>query len=167
MAVRGGFTRCARPAGGLTAMQNGGPFCRTPVGASHPPRRRIYKKKPEREFRLFFECGGERGGHSLRSPCGWPAAMQNGGPFCRTPVGASHPPQRRICKKKRPEVSLDSSLNVAVRGGFEPANKPPQYIVINSIFHIPFSHVHFTCTFFSITVYSLPDFNPGRERFPS
>ncbi len=120
MAVRGGFTRCARPAGGLTAMQNGGPFCRTPVGASHPPRRRIYKKKPEREFRLFFECGGERGGHSLRSPCGWPAAMQNGGPFCRTPVGASHPPQRRICKKKSPEVSLDSSLNVAVRGGFEP-----------------------------------------------
>ncbi|CRH29719.1 hypothetical protein BN1182_BI_00010, partial [Pantoea ananatis] len=45
---------------------------RTPVGASHPPRRRICKKRPEREFRLFFECGGERGIHSLRSPCGWP-----------------------------------------------------------------------------------------------
>ena len=148
-------------------MQNGGPFCRTPVGASHPPRRRICKKKPEREFRLFFECGGERGIHSLRSPCGWPDGHAKRRAVLSNPGRGFSSPSAQNMQKKSPEVSLDSSLNVAVRGGFEPANKPPQYIVINSIFHIPFSHVHFTCTFFSITVYSLPDFNPGRERFPS
>ena len=65
LAVRGGFTRCARPSGGLAAMQNG-------IAVLSPPGR-----------------------------------------------GFSSPSQENM-QKKSPEISLDSSLNVAVRGGFEP-----------------------------------------------
>ncbi|CCJ43574.1 unnamed protein product, partial [Escherichia coli] len=39
---------------------------------------------------------------------------------CRTPVGASHPPGVCNIRKKSPYFRTSSSLNMAVRGGFEP-----------------------------------------------
>ncbi|MGP2533018.1 hypothetical protein ACTUSY_21610, partial [Pantoea stewartii subsp. indologenes] len=48
LAVRGGFTRCARPSGGLTAMQNGVAVLSPPRrGFSSPLRRTGKKKSPE------------------------------------------------------------------------------------------------------------------------
>ena len=38
---------------------------------------------------------------------------------CRTPVGASHPPGVCNIRKKSPYFRTSSSLNMAVRGGFE------------------------------------------------
>ncbi len=54
MAVRGGLTRCARPAGSLFATLSvcptGCASCRTPVGGSHSPQRRTTCEKKARIF---------------------------------------------------------------------------------------------------------------------
>ena len=70
MAVRGGLTRCAHPPGrflaGSSSVQLAVASCRTPVGASHPPRRgAIYEKKPVLAYELFLKYGGEGG---IRTP---------------------------------------------------------------------------------------------------
>ena len=70
MAVRGGLTRFARPAGSLfaslTVCPTGCASCRTPVGGSHPPAVVQHaKKKPAFSCELFFKYGGEGG---IRTP---------------------------------------------------------------------------------------------------
>ncbi len=71
MAVRGGLTRFARPAGSLFASLSvcptGCASCRTPVGGSHPPPQscNMRKKKPAFSCELFFKYGGEGG---IRTP---------------------------------------------------------------------------------------------------
>ena len=63
------MTRFARPAGSpLTAFvvcPTGCASCRTPVGASHPPRVHYAKKKLALSYELFFKYGGEGG---IRTP---------------------------------------------------------------------------------------------------
>ncbi len=103
MAVRGGLTRFARPAGSpLTAFTVCPTGCRqlsTPGrGFSSPPR-------------------------SLRS-----RSVQLAVASCRPPVGASHPPGVCNTRKKSPYFRTSSSLNMAVRGGLtrfaRPAGSP-------------------------------------------
>ncbi len=70
MAVRGGLTRFARPAGSpLTAFTVCPTGCRqlsTPGrGFSSPPVCAIYEKKPVLSYELFFKYGGEGG---IRTP---------------------------------------------------------------------------------------------------
>ena len=129
MAVRGGLTRFARPAGSpLTAFTVCPTGCRqlsTPVGASHPPGVcNIRKKSP------YFRTGSSlnmavRGGLTrFARPAGSPLTAFTVCPTgCRqlsTPVGASHPPGVCNIRKKSPYFRTSSSLNMAVRGGFEP-----------------------------------------------
>ncbi len=110
MAVRGGLTRCARPAGSLLAgsssVQLAAPVVEPRSGVLIPPVGWLYvKKKPVLSYELFFEDGGEGGIDSLRSPCGQPprrlVVCPTGCASCRTPVGCSHPPCRvALCEKK-------------------------------------------------------------------
>ncbi len=83
MAVRGGLTRFARPAGSpLTAFTVCPTGCRqlsTPGRGFSSPRCVQYtKKKPVLSYELFFKYGGEGGIDSLRSPCGQPAHCVHG-----------------------------------------------------------------------------------------
>ncbi len=95
MAVRGGLTRFARPAGSpLTA------FTVCPTGCRQ-------LSNPGRGF--------SSPARSLRS-----RSVQLAVASCRTPVGASHPPGVCNIRKKSPYFRTSSSLNMAVRGGFEP-----------------------------------------------
>ena len=129
MAVRGGLTRFARPAGSpLTAFvvcPTGCASCRTPVGASHPPWSALCEKKLALSYELFFKYGGEGGIDSLRSPCGQPAHCVHGLSNWLSPVvdprsGLLIPPGVCNIRKKSPYFRTSSSLNMAVRGGFEP-----------------------------------------------
>ncbi len=127
MAVRGGLTRFARPAGSpLTAFvvcPTGCASCRTPVGASHPPWSALCEKKFALSYELFFKYGGEGGLTRFARPAGSPltafVVCPTGCASCRTPVGASHPPGVHYAKKSS-HFRTSSSLNMAVRGGFEP-----------------------------------------------
>ncbi len=127
MAVRGGLTRFARPAGSpLTAFvvcPTGCASCRTPVGASHPPWSALCEKKLALSYELFFKYGGEGGLTRFARPAGSPltafVVCPTGCASCRTPVGASHPPGVHYAKKSS-HFRTSSSLNMAVRGGFEP-----------------------------------------------
>ncbi len=69
MAVRGGLTRFARPAGSpLTAFTVCPTGCRqlsTPGRGFSPPWCAIYEKKPALSYELFFKYGGEGG---IRTP---------------------------------------------------------------------------------------------------
>ncbi len=129
MAVRGGLTRFARPAGSpLTAFTVCPTGCRqlsTPVGASHPPGVCNIRKKSPYFRTLFFKYGGEGGIDSLRSPCGQPAHCVHGLSNWLSPVvdprsGLLIPPGVCNIRKKSPYFRTSSSLNMAVRGGFEP-----------------------------------------------
>ncbi len=130
MAVRGGLTRFARPAAARSlrsrSVQLAVASCRPPVGASHPPRCVQYtKKKPVLSYELFFKYGGEGGIDSLRSPCGQPAHCVHGLSNWLSPVvdprsGLLIPPGVCNIRKKSPYFRTSSSLNMAVRGGFEP-----------------------------------------------
>ncbi len=108
MAVRGGLTRFARPAGSpLTAFvvcPTGCASCRTPVGASHPPGCAIYEKKPALSYELFFKYGGEGGIDSLRSPCGQPThcvrGLSNWLRQLSNPGRGFSPPWSALCEKK-------------------------------------------------------------------
>ena len=109
--LRGQRRRCSKtlpaflsgqPARRLAVCPTGVASCRTPVGGSHPPRQVLHaKKKPVLAYELFLKYGGEGGIDSLRSPLrGSPltacAVCPTGCASCRTPVGGSHPPLRRI-----------------------------------------------------------------------
>ena len=110
MAVRGGLTRFARPAGSLfaslTVCPTGCASCRTPVGGSHPPADVQHaKKKPAFSCELFFKYGGEGGIDSLRSPCGQPVrfahSLSNWLRQLSNPGrGFSSPRRRATCEKK-------------------------------------------------------------------
>ncbi len=130
MAVRGGLTRFARPAGSpLTAFTVCPTGCRqlsTPGRGFSSPRCVQYtKKKPVLSYGLFFKYGGEGGIDSLRSPCGQPAHCVHGLSNWLSPVvdprsGLLIPPGVCNIRKKSPYFRTSSSLNMAVRGGFEP-----------------------------------------------
>ncbi len=88
--------------------------------------KRQAKKKPAFACELFFKCGGERGAYSRRpwrSPSGSPEAVQNGCPaVLSNPVEGSHPLSAgSYMRKKSSHLHASSSLNVAVREGFEPS----------------------------------------------
>jgi len=83
------------------------PFhCLVPVveprsGVLIPPTENIKEKSPYFRTSSHLEYGGEGGIDSLCSPLrGSPltafAVCPTGSAICRTPVGGSHPPQRRI-----------------------------------------------------------------------
>ncbi|EFD0977914.1 hypothetical protein FGU45_21470 [Escherichia coli] len=110
MAVRGGLTRFARPAGSpLTAFTVCPTGCRqlsTPGRGFSSPRCVQYtKKKPVLSYELFFKYGGEGGIDSLRSPCGQPAHCVHGLSNWLSPVvdprsGILIPPVCAIYEKK-------------------------------------------------------------------
>ncbi len=130
MAVRGGLTRFARPAGSpLTAFTVCPTGCRQLSnpgrGFSSPRCVQYTKKKPVLSYELFFKYGGEGGIDSLRSPCGQPAHCVHGLSNWLSPVvdprsGLLIPPGVCNIRKKSPYFRTSSSLNMAVRGGFEP-----------------------------------------------
>ncbi len=138
MAVRGGLTRFARPAGSpLTAFTVCPTGCRqlsTPGRGFSSPRCVQYtKKKPVLSYELFFKYGGEGGIDSLRSPCGQPAHCVHGLSNWLSPVvdprsGLLIPPGVCNIRKKSPYFRTSSSLNMAVRGGLtrfaRPAGSP-------------------------------------------
>ena len=83
------------------------------------------KKKPAFSCELFFKYGGEGGIDSLRSPCGQPVryalSLSNWlSPVVEPRSGILIPPQACNMRKKSPHFHASSSLNMAVRGGFEP-----------------------------------------------
>ncbi len=110
MAVRGGLTRFARPAGSpLTAFTVCPTGCRqlsNPCRGFSSPRCVQYtKKKPVLSYELFFKDGGEGGIDSLRSPCGQPAHCVHGLSNWLSPVveplsGLLIPPACAIYEKK-------------------------------------------------------------------
>ncbi len=108
MAVRGGLTRFARPAGSpLTAFvvcPTGCASCRTPVGASPPPWSALCEKKLALSYELFFKYGGEGGIDSLRSPCGQPThcvrGLSNWLRQLSNPGRGFSPPWSALCEKK-------------------------------------------------------------------
>ena len=124
------MTRFARPAGSLFAALSvcptGCASSRTPVRASHPRQAMQYaKKKPVLAYELFFKYGGEGGIDSLRSPCGQPVRDAHSLSNWLSPVveprsGILIPPACVQYAKKSPHFHASSSLNMAVRGGFEP-----------------------------------------------
>ncbi len=136
MAVRGGLTRFARPAGSpLTAFTVSNwlsPVVDPRSGFSSPRCVQYTKKKPVLSYELFFKYGGEGGIDSLRSPCGQPAHCVHGLSNWLSPVveprsGFSSPGVCNI-RKKSPYFRTSSSLNMAVRGGLtrfaRPAGSP-------------------------------------------
>ncbi len=82
MAVRGGLTRFARPAGSLSlcswSVQLAAPVVEPRSGLLIPPGVQYAKKKLALSYELFFEYGGEGGIDSLRSPCGQPTHCVRG-----------------------------------------------------------------------------------------
>ncbi len=125
MAVRGGLTRCARPAGSVagSAVQRAAPVVEPRRGCSYPSHRGICKKMPEHQFRHFLEFVAVRGGLTrCARPAGSVAgsAVQRAAPVVEPRRGCSYPSHRGICKKM-PEHQFRHFLEfVAVRGGFEP-----------------------------------------------
>ncbi len=130
MAVRGGLTRFARPAGSLFATLTVCPTgCRQLSnpgrGFSSPLHACNMRKKPAFSCELFFKYGGEGGIDSLRSPCGQPVRDAHSLSNWLSPVveprsGILIPPACVQYAKKSPHFHASSSLNMAVRGGFEP-----------------------------------------------
>ena len=119
MAVRGGLTRCARPAGSSAcgrSVQLAAPVVEPRSGVLIPPGWALYINST-----LKLAPGGI---DSLRSPYGQPGlrpVCPTGCASCRTPVGGSHPPQvGRYMRKKSPHINASFSSKMAVRGGFEP-----------------------------------------------
>ncbi len=135
MAVRGGLTRFARPAGSpLTAFTVCPTGCRqlsTPGrGFSSPPRCVQYtKKKPVLSYELFFKYGGEGGIDSLRSPCGQPAHCVHGLSNWLSPVvdprsGLLIPPRCVQYTKKKPVLSYELFFKYGGEGGIDSLRSP-------------------------------------------
>ncbi len=134
MAVRGGLTRFARPAGSLFATLTVCPTgCRQLSnpgrGFSSPCMRAICEKKPAFSCELFFKYGGEGGIDSLRSPCGQPVRDAHSLSNWLSPVveprsGILIPPACVQYAKKSPHFHASSSLNMAVRGGLTRFARP-------------------------------------------
>ena len=92
--------------------------------SSLPYRQIKCEKKLVLSYELFFKYGCEGGLTRFARPAGSPLTVfvvcPTGCASCRTPVGASHPPWSAICEKKSSHFRTSFSLNMAVRGGFEP-----------------------------------------------
>ncbi len=134
MAVRGGLTRFARPAGSpLTAFTVCPTGCRqlsTPGRGFSSPRCVQYtKKKPVLSYELFFKYGGEGGIDSLRSPCGQPAHCVHGLSNWLSPVveprsGLLIPPVCAIYEKK-PVLSYELFFKYGGEGGIRTPDTLP------------------------------------------
>ena len=134
MAVRGGLTRFARPAGSpLTAFTVCPTGCRqlsTPGRGFSSPRCVQYtKKKPVLSYELFFKYGGEGGIDSLRSPCGQPAHCVHGLSNWLSPVvdprsGLLIPPVSAIYEKK-PVLSYGLFFKDGGEGGIRTPDTLP------------------------------------------
>jgi hypothetical protein len=123
MAVRGGLTRCARPAGSPLALL---PVCPTGcrqlsnpgrVFSSPPQACNMRKKSPYFRTSSHLEYGGEGGIDSLRSPCGQPARFAPGLSNWLSPVveprsGVLIPPAGVQYAKKKPVLSYELSSRI-------------------------------------------------------
>ncbi len=125
------MTRCARPTGSpLTAFAVCPTGCRQLSnpgrGFSSPPQAsNMRKKSPHLHASSSLNMAVRGGLTRCARPTGSPltafAVCPTGCASCRTPVGDSHPPsQASNMRKKSPHLHASSSLNMAVRGGFEP-----------------------------------------------
>ncbi len=123
------MTRFARPAGSLFATLSvcpaGCASCRTPVGDSHPPWWcNMQKKSPHFHASSSLNMAVRGGLTRFARPAGSLFATLSvcpaGCASCRPPVGDSHPTWWCNMQKKSPHFHASSSLNMAVRGGFEP-----------------------------------------------
>ncbi len=133
MAVRGGLTRFARPAGSpLTAFTVCPTGCRQLSnpgrGFSSPRCVQYTKKKPVLSYELFFKYGGEGGIDSLRSPCGQPAHCVHGLSNWLSPVveprsGLLIPPVCAIYEKK-PVLSYELFFKYGGEGGIDSLRSP-------------------------------------------
>ncbi|AOL11295.1 hypothetical protein EnteroDNA1_00066 [Enterobacter sp. HK169] len=135
MAVRGGLTRFARPAGRLFAtlsvcptgchqLSNPGRGFSSPAGMQ-------YAKKKSPHFHASSSSNmAVRGGiDSLRSPCGqtvrYALSLSNWlSPVVEPRSGILIPPQVCNMRKKSPHFHASSSLNMAVRGGLTRFARP-------------------------------------------
>ncbi len=134
MAVRGGLTRFARPAGSpLTAFTVCPTGCRQLSnpgrGFSSPRCVQYTKKKPVLSYELFFKYGGEGGIDSLRSPCGQPAHCVHGLSNWLSPVveprsGLLIPPVCAIYEKK-PVLSYELFFKYGGEGGIRTPDTLP------------------------------------------
>ena len=131
MAVRGGLTRFARPAGSLFAALSVCPTgCRQLSnpgrGFSSPRRHAICEKKSPHFHASSSSNMAVRGGLTrFARPAGSLFAALSVCPTgCRQLSnpgrGFSSPRRHAICEKKSPHFHASSSSNMAVRGGFEP-----------------------------------------------
>ncbi len=131
MAVRGGLTRFARPAGSLFATLSVCPTgCRQLSnpgrGFSSPRRHAICEKKSPHFHASSSSNMAVRGGLTrFARPAGSLFATLSVCPTgCRQLSnpgrGFSSPRRHAICEKKSPHFHASSSSNMAVRGGFEP-----------------------------------------------
>ncbi len=129
MAVRGGIdslrSPCGQPTHCVRGLSNWLRQLSNPGrGFSSPLECNMRKKSSH--FRTSFSLNmAVRGGLTrFARPAGSPLTVfvvcPTGCASCRTPVGASHPPWSAICEKKSSHFRTSSSLNMAVRGGFEP-----------------------------------------------
>ena len=82
------------------------------------------EKKLVLSYELFFEYGGEGGIDSLRSPCGQPThcvrGLSNWLRQLSNPGRGFSSPLECNMRKKSSHFRTSFSLNMAVRGGFEP-----------------------------------------------
>ncbi len=133
MAVRGGLTRFARPAGSpLTAFTVCPTGCRqlsTPGRGFSSPRCVQYtKKKPVLSYELFFKYGGEGGIDSLRSPCGQPAHCVHGLSNWLSPVVEPRSglliPRCVQYTKKKPVLSYELFFKYGGEGGIDSLRSP-------------------------------------------
>ncbi len=134
MAVRGGLTRFARPAGSpLTAFvvcPTGCASCRTPVGASHPPGVcNIRKKSPYFRTSSSLNMAVRGGLTRFARPAGSPLTVfvvcPTGCASCRTPVGASHPPLECNMRKKKLALSYELFFKYGGEGGIRTPDTLP------------------------------------------
>ena len=123
------MTRFARPAGSpltvFVVCPTGCASCRTPVGASHPPGVcNIRKKSPYFRTSSSLNMAVRGGIDSLRSPCGQPThcvrGLSNWLRQLSNPGRGFSSPLECNMRKKSSHFRTSSSLNMAVRGGFEP-----------------------------------------------
>ena len=134
MAVRGGLTRFARPAGSpltvFVVCPTGCASCRTPVGASHPPVDVQHaKKKPVLSYELFLKYGGEGGLTRFARPDGQPAhcvrRLSNWLRQLSTP-GPGFSPRRGVqYAKKKPVLAYELFLKYGGEAGIRTPDTLP------------------------------------------
>ncbi len=135
MAVREGWTRCARPSGSpLTAFAVCPTGCRPLSNPRsrvliHQFRENINEKSPYFRTSSHLEYGGEGGMDSLRSPCGQPVRCalrlsnwlrQLSNPQSRVLI----PPAGVLHAKKKPAFSCELFFKYGGEGGIDSLRSP-------------------------------------------